>query len=162
MSERAWPYPGDAPIVRARKVALSYRTQALEYERIIARYQELTKDVDADKLPEPAQIGVADLDSKFIEWGERWHAEIDITYGPEDEVKAKIAGPLIGISGRSIGAMRARGRIKGRWNKPKGDNGHYLYKVADVWELSTKLRGRSWRASGSTDTVSTDGGSDSE
>lgn len=162
MTERAWPHLGDAPVVRARKVALSYRAQALEYERIIARYQELTKDVDADKLPEPAEVDTAHLDRKFTEWGESWHCEVEIQYGPDDEVKAKVGGPLIGIDARSLGAMRARGRIKGRWNKPAGSNGHYLYKVADIWELSTKLRGRSWRASGSTDTVSTDGGSDSE
>ncbi len=151
MSSGQWPFPGDSPIARARKVGLAYRTLA----------QDLTKQLhDAGITVETA---VADLDERFTDWGEKWHCEQVKSLGPDDLVDRNEAAALIGVAGGTLGRLRIRGRIKGQWVKGVfGKPGHYLYKVSDVYQLSTELRGRSWRAADATDTVTPDGESDTK
>lgn len=102
--------------MRARKIAWAYRA-ALE------------------KAGPPE--AVSELDERFLGWGERWIAPPAV-YKPDDYVTAVEGGQLLGVSDGTISEQRMRGRIKG-----VRDGKRYLYKVADLWELSTSLRRRS-------------------
>ncbi len=169
-ARKLWPFPGDSPIARARKVGLAYRALAKEQEQIIAGLTDAIEKVKKGSLdpalleaPKPPNGTVADLDQRFVEWGETWHCDVQRTFGPDDMVKAGDAAALIQVSVGTLGRARIRGVIKGVWNKTEhGYPGHYTYKVSDVYKLSTELRGRGWRAGDRTDTVTVDGGSDSE
>ncbi len=177
MTARRWPFPGDAPIVRARRVGLAYRAKARELEDKLAEYRELLARVNpslvkfadnqlANEIQKMLALGpdendVESMDRRFLDWGETWHTPIEISYAPEDEVRSKVAAQLIQVSENTIGKARIHGRLPGRWIKPvDGYPGHFLYKVADVYALSGQLRGRHWRSSDGKDKVSDNGRSD--
>ncbi len=123
----AWPFPGDSPVARARRVAGAYRQIAA--------------------ATNPA--AVAEADQRFTQWGETWVAP-----GPpvalNDLVSAETAGNLIGVSAAAIRTARRRGRIVG---VPFGK--HHRYRVSDVYQLSSNVRGR--REQNPTVTVTADG-----
>ena len=109
-----WPFPGDSPAARARKIALAYRA-ALE-------------------AIDPKTAG--ELDERFRSWGERWPAPVR-SYNDDEWVTADEAGDLIGISGGTISSLRVRGRIDGKF-----DGKRYLFLVIYVYKLSGDVRGR--------------------
>lgn len=174
---KKWPFPGDHPVSRARKMALAYRALAQEQQQaredIRAALEKLDRRLIAYDNPASLTLidqalkaldgdGVKDLDDRFTSWGETWHAEQPQTYGPDDFVKGDVAASLIHISKKSISTLRINGRLKGTWDPDMGTAGGYWYKVADVYELSTTLRGRNWRQKESTDTLKDSGRSDTE
>jgi hypothetical protein len=122
-----WPFKGDSPAVRARKVAWAYRAAA---EQMQARLAELDPE-HADK------DAVADLDQRFRQWGERWPAPVR-HYEMDEWVTAKEAADIAGIAPGTIGSLRVRGRIDARLV----DGKTFLYRVRDVHELAGKVRGR--------------------
>lgn len=162
-----WPFPGDSPIARARKVALAYRALAEEQVELIAKLKYALRALDNLPVenvdPElPAKIEellafnaddpVHALDQRFTQWGEQWHSNTPIHYEPDDWVVTKIAANLINISTGALSRLRKTGRIKGRFVREVGIGG-YTYQVKDVYALSEQLRGRAWRTDPSTDTV---------
>lgn len=110
----AWPWPGDSPVARARRIALAYRAALHDHAPGLA----------------------ADLDTRFTRWGESWVAPRHVPPGDE-LVSAEDAGTLIGISSGAIGKLRRDGRIQGVKTGRK-----YEYAVADVYRLSSEARRR--------------------
>jgi hypothetical protein len=110
-----WPFAADSPLVRARKVAWAYRAA----------------------LESAADPGVVqDLDERFLGWGERWITPAQ-SYKPDDLVTAQEAGGLIGVDGGTVSERRLKGHIVG-----VRDGRRYLYKVADVYALATRVHRR--------------------
>lgn len=173
MPPRKWPLPGDSPVARARTVAQGYRALSLQQRELLRECVDLFSAVDRRLISfDNPEIGAAidhlhkkivelegpdALDQRFYQWGEDWHAEIRVTYEADDYITAREAAPLLNINQNTIGRLRIDGRIKGRFDK---DIRGYRYKVADIWELASKLRGRNWRAQGTTDRVTDNGSSD--
>ncbi len=156
MPERKWPFPGDAPVTRARKMALAYRQRA---ERLEARHSDLRKTVNellemknlpvkvrgallAVALDDAKHETVEGLDTRFLDWGETWHTPIEATYDLDDWVSAKIGGQLIQIPPATLTTLRMRRRITGRWAKGKGVNPHWEFKVRDLYALQDEIRKR--------------------
>lgn len=177
MSDK-WPFPRDGISTRARKMALAYRQLATEqhqraeaFRNVLASLdQRLLRFMDPDTAEAVAKLiaettpdPVAELDQRFTSWGEKWHADIEVTYGPDDWVTSAEGGPLIQRHGATLNQMRLRGLIKGRWVKATaGKQPHWEYRVKDVYALQTQLKGQGWRAAGPTDTVADSGRSDSK
>lgn len=164
---RQWPFAGDSPVARARKMALAYRSVAAEQSAAVAQLRDLLTEIHPKLLKwadnelagriHKALAGIHDtpvavLDDRFYSWGEEWHTPLPETYELDDWVPAKVAGKLIGISGGSLSRLRRTGRIEATFigGKGTGDRGRFLYQVRDVYALSSELRGREGRA---TDTV---------
>lgn len=135
-----WPFPGDSPMARSRKMGSAYRAVAMEQQAIVAA---LTK-----RLAEHEEVGqpvdaVSDLDQRFTSWGETWHVGTVIHREPDDMIPAAEAGEILQVSKGTISRLRARGRIKGEW---RGHHFGYFYKVRDVYALSEEARGRGLRS----------------
>lgn len=164
-------------------MCLAYRAlaqkQGSELQQIRALYARLAGDgfptgqqfleiyTKLDALmfpPAPPDDDVTGLDERFKDWGENWHAEVAVTYGPDDWVTAVEAGELIHLAKNTINRLRTRGRISGKLVKNPGDSGSgkWYYKVSDVYALSSTMRGRAWRKTEKTDTVPDSGRSDGE
>lgn len=105
-----WPFPGESPRTRSRKIAWAYRAE----------------------LQEVAPERAAELDARFVSWDESWVCPTR-SFAPDDLVTANEAGTLIGKSGRYVSAMRVNG-----WLKGKRDGKRYLFKVSDVFELAER------------------------
>lgn len=168
---RRWPFDGDSILIRARKMALAYRhlaqQQAIELDRIRKLYAQFDprviawepneaarKALDALMAPPDVLDEVAALDERFADWGESWHAEVVQHYESDDYVNARTAGAILSISKNTIGRHRARGRIEGKYLKAQGNGGGgWYYKVADLYELQTQLRGRGYHFGKGTVTV---------
>lgn len=175
-----WPFPGDSPIVRARKTALAYRetarglraeTQALYdiIRKVDPRVVEWVEDPDFRKLYSEIQAGnlpvddpVRNLDARIHDWGEDWHADIEVTYDEDDWVPVKIAAKIVGVQRNTINRARLRGRITGKHIKQEGDpgDGQWTYRVGDLLALSSEPRTRDSRVKDRTDTVQSSGSSD--
>ncbi len=152
-------------MARARKVALAYRARAEEHAAQARELRDLLAEINPTllKFADTELAGriqkaikttvedVADLDQRFWDWGESWHCPSKQTYEPDDMLPAREAAPLIQVAANTLNRMRLRGRIKGHWKGGKGTgvNGQYLYRVRDVYQLSSELRGRGWRATDS-------------
>lgn len=174
---KKWPFPGDYPIVRARKMALAYRNLAEQQQAAHQRIREALENLDRrliaydnpaslaiidQALKEFAATSVKDLDDRFTSWGEEWHADQPVTYEPDDMVKAKTAAQIMQVAPKTVSNLRITGRLKGVWDPDMGNSGGYWYKVSDVWEMSTRLRGRNWRSKPPLDTLNDSGSSDSK
>jgi hypothetical protein len=181
-TRRAWPFPGDSSIVRARKAALAYRQMAADNEKLRQQLTEVVRRVDPrivawieddefkglykqihdDSLDVPSTVD--QLDRRLYEWGEDWHAVIKReAYNDDDMINAVEAGEILGVNKNSINRMRNRGRLEGEWIKHDGDqNGRWYYRAGDVYRLSSEVRARASRDAGSTDKVHTDSTGDSK
>lgn len=107
---------------------------------------------------------VKELDERFTQWGESWHADVPMTFEPDELVKAADAAKILHCSNKTMSTLRIGGRIKGHWDPTLGSTGGWRYKVADVYELSTKVRGRTggWREKESGVTLNGSGSSDTK
>jgi len=155
---RKWPFPGDSPIARARKVALAYRTSAQAQEEKLTALREALKHVDLrlleyDNLPstdvirdalkdDPGVQSVADLDKRFTGWGETWHCPRPATYDDDDYIDAVAAADILQISSGAVHKLRLRGRLKGIWNDSLGSTGGWVFLVRDLYQLSQERRPR--------------------
>lgn len=173
---RNWPFPGDSPVARARKMALAYRALAEQQDELIKAFVAIMHALDRKliafdnpgtlamidhKLKKARELGgPSELDQRFSDWGEEWHAELPVTYEADDYITGRQAAPLLNINANTVGRLRIAGRIKGKWDPTVGSRGGWTYLVADVWELSTKLRGRNWRTKERIDSIGSDGSSD--
>lgn len=158
---KRWPFPGESPVVRARKMCLAYRATAEKLEAAKDDMREALNVIDRRLIAfdDPKALAALDrvqkaldalptvkeLDDRFTDWGIEWHAEQLDHYDMDDLVKPAIAGKLIHIGPNTISNMRINGRIKGHWDPTLGSVGGYRYRVRDVYALATTMRGRSWR-----------------
>jgi hypothetical protein len=176
--KRLWPFDGEAPVTRARRMVLAYQQIAREQRAAALALAQALRQADTRLLAydSPATLQaiktalkalddgdpVTDLDKRFCDWGETFHVEQVQHYEMDDYVKATEAAKLIHVTGKTLNDLRIKGRIKGQWSKDVGNAGGYLYKVEDVYKLSTQMRGRGWRKKGSLDTLSDSGRGDTE
>lgn len=113
-----WPFPGEPPLVRARRVAHAYRALAAE-----------------------AGADTGELDARIRQWGESWAIPRLTTCGPDDMLTASEAGDLLAVSAASINNLRRNGRLTG-----SKENGRWKYRARDVTALSARPRSRKPRA----------------
>lgn len=84
-----WPWPGDTPLQRARRIALAYRQHLRAANR-----------------------GVADaLDATARSYGETWVYEQTVTVDRDDMVTTAQAAELAGVGVETIRQWRKRGYI---------------------------------------------------
>jgi hypothetical protein len=121
MSACRWPHPGDAPLQRARRVALLYR---LALERVA-----------------PERCGA--IDAQMARWGELWVAPGIEVFEPEDYLTARQAADLASVSVATIRVWRKRGVITGTQLGPR----HWLYKASTIYRAGTHVRTRKHRRS---------------
>lgn len=112
----SWPMPGDSAIVRARRVALAYRT-ALEA-------------ADPDRC--------AALDDRMRAWNQQWILPRERRYDLDEWVSAADAADIAGIGMSALRNARHRGRIVGRQHGPKD----WRYRVGDILKLGANRRTR--------------------
>lgn len=177
MKARLWPFPGDQPIVRARKMALAYRQAhrdahsqlraiADAWQKMDPRIigwidddvrDELTKlmDIGAEETPEA-------LDQRFYEWGEDWHAQVVRAYADDEMITAKEAAAILCITTGGVGNLRSRGRIQGTIVHTPGRTPIFYYKAADVYQLARERRARTSPTADTTDSIPTSGTGDAE
>jgi len=157
-------------------MALAYRATAEQQHQLLTACLAALETVDKRLIAftDPATAAGIDtlikkihdaetphaLDRRFSDWGEAWHADIPVTYEEDDHISARQAAPLLGISHETLGKLRVDGRIKGQWDPDLGTRGGYRYRVGDIWELATKLRGRNWRTKDRIDSINDSGRSD--
>lgn len=110
-----WPYPGDGPTARARRVAHAYRALA---ERHI-----------------PRECG--QLDAQMIDMGQRWVVPAVITFEPGEWLSAAQAADLMCVELAAIRQLRRRGLLAG---EKVGDR--WRYRAGDVERAFARPRGR--------------------
>jgi hypothetical protein len=112
---RGWPFPGDAPLVRARKVALAYRAA----------------------LSEADPVKCAALDDLMRRWGQTWAAASSEAYEPDALLTAREAADLASMRVSQIATLRRIGRLPG-----KRTASGWKYRAEDVQRLSINPRTR--------------------
>lgn len=100
-----WPFPGDSPVVRARRVAGAYR----------ARLAQLDPEASAQ------------LDELMAEWGQGWVIPRLIAYDPDAELSPEEAADLAQVDVATLRQLRRRGKLPGR-----RVGRSYVYRAADV------------------------------
>lgn len=158
MTIKKWPYEGDAPVARARKVALAYRNSTIICEQVLKDLKEALTLIDLRLIEydNPAAVDmitkglkaiaaaqtVDELDRRFTDWGETWHCPRPTTYDNDDYVDAKTAGELLQLAAGTINKFRVHHKLAGIWNPRLGHHGAWMYRVGDLYELSVKRRPR--------------------
>jgi hypothetical protein len=115
MTDR-WPWPGDSPLARARKVAVGYRTRL--------------------QTADPASCD--ELDAKVHDWGETWALPKLITVDDESVLTAAQAAEYLGVSMPAVRLLRLSGRLVGM----RVGRGPWFYRGADLRELISAPRPR--------------------
>lgn len=118
-----WPFPGDAPVTVARKIAAAYR-QALHLH-----------------APE---VG-AELDRTMVDWGQTWVVPRVRRFDLDDWIGVADAADIAGVRPDTIGDWRRRDRVIFRQV-----DGRYEYLVRSVYAASSNPR---WRRSNSKETT---------
>jgi hypothetical protein len=89
---RPWPWPGDAPLDRARRVAQSYRLA----------------------LQRSAPAEAAALDREFSARGEAWVAPVLASVNLDEWVTIPTAAEYVGLTPAAVYKWVYRGRLEGR------------------------------------------------
>ncbi len=111
-----WPYPGDGPLARAKRVAHAYR----------ARLQ----------LADPAAC--EELDRLMAQWGQRWAIPVTHRFHEDQWISAADAAELGCVEPATLRQWRLRGRLTGRSTGPRS----WEYRAGDVLDLAAKARDR--------------------
>lgn len=111
-----WPYPGDSPVVRARRVAHAYRAKLA--------------DIDPQAC--------AQLDATMRKFGQQWAVPRVLTYDPAAWLNPTEAADLAGVRPDTLRIWRLRGLLVGR----KTEAGEWEYRASDIIALTTKPRTR--------------------
>lgn len=112
-----WPYPGDSPAARARRVAHAYRA-ALSVE---------------------APAACEKLDKRMRDLGQMWVVPDLITVDEDQWLTPAQAADLACVDTNTIRQMRRRGIVQGRRN-PRGT---WEYRAGDIIASFARPRGRS-------------------
>lgn len=110
-----WPYPGDSPVARARRIAQAYRA--------------------ALRVQMPALCD--QLDDMMTGYGEGWVAPAVITVDEDQWLTPGEAADLACVKVPAIGQMRRRGVLAGT-ETPDG----WRYRYRDVLHAMTGTRSR--------------------
>lgn len=128
MTNSKWPFPGDSPAARARRVAQAYRAM----------------------LDHHAPRACADLDRRMRNMGQHWVVPGVVTqYDPEQWLSPAEAAELACVEVDAIRQMRRRGIIAGRRNGRQWE-----YQVREIESAFTRVRGRKATV---TDTITNSG-----
>lgn len=125
-----WPYPGDSPVARTRRVAIAYRAA----------------------LEQTAPLSCAALD-KLIggEFGQTWVLPGFAGYEPDEWLSPADAAALACVEVDTIRQMRRRGVIHGRQYQ-----GRWQYRAKEIVDAFAQPRSRNRAV---TDTLPTSGSS---
>lgn len=107
----AWPYPGDSPLARARRIAHMYRQQLRTLNR-----------ATADRLDDTA-----------VSFGETWVIESAVIYQDDDLLDPRDAAAYLCVTTDAVRVLRARGRLTGH-----SVDGTWHYRFRDLRQLSEK------------------------
>lgn len=110
-----WPYPGDSPIARARRVAHAYRARL--------------HDINTQACDE--------MDKRMRDWGQDWVIPRVVAYDPGEWLTPAEAADLAAVDTDTLRQLRRRGRLSGRRNGRSWE-----YRAADVLALNTTPRRR--------------------
>ena len=111
-----WPYPGDSPAVRTKRVALAYRQRLLQV----------------------APEACAELDETMRQLGQHWAIPRPVNADPDAWVNARDAAELAALDGSTLRSLRRRGRLRGRQLSAR----KWEYRVGDLMALATLPRTR--------------------
>lgn len=112
----SWPYPGDAPIARARRVAHAYRAALY-----LANAQ-----------------ACAELDELMGQWEQGWVVPRVLTYQPDDWLTVADAADVAGVGKAMLRIWRRRGVLSGR----QASDHRWTYRAGDVLALAAATRRR--------------------
>ena len=111
----SWPYPGDSPLAKARRIARAYR--------------EIAARADPEATTE--------LDQRIVGWGEVWIAPRMVRFDLDDWLSPADAADIAAVSIAALRQWRARGRLTGR----RTHDG-WRYRARDVLALAAEVRRR--------------------
>lgn len=111
-----WPYKGDLPIARARRVAMAYR----------ARLEKI----------DPA--GCDELDRLFSSWGERWMLSRPVTYDLDDWLEPAQAAEIALTTTANLRRLRIAGKLHGML----GTDGKWRYQAREILRVISSTRSR--------------------
>ncbi len=115
-----WPYPGDGPIARARRVAHAYRAALLE--------------ADPNACDE--------LDTRMRVFGQTWAVPRVITHEPDEWLPVADAADVAAVDVPTLRQWRRRGLLEGR-----RIDGVWHYRPDEIIALSADPRVRRARRS---------------
>lgn len=118
MNPTPWPFPGDSPIVRARRVALAYRT-ALE-------------------AADPGMC--AQVDDAMAQWGQHWVMPRMVYHDDDEWLAVADAADFAMVETSTLRMWRKRGVLSGR-----NTNGKWTYRAGDLVDLTSEKRRRGLR-----------------
>lgn len=119
---QSWPWPGDGPADRAKRVALSYR--------------HLLTQVIAGDAYDPA-VALECLDERWAELGAGWVKPTDSPLRLDDWVTAQEMADLFHINPKQVYMWGYRGHIE-----VIESNGEKRYRVGDVVDYERQRRRR--------------------
>lgn len=111
-----WPYPGDSPLARARRLTHAYRAALA--------------NADPD--------GCHDLDHRAREWGETWITPGVVLYDLDDWLTPTEAADIACVRPAQLREWRRRSRITGR----QRTDGTWEYQARDILTLMAEVRRR--------------------
>lgn len=120
MTGDGWPYPGDGPLARARRVAHAYRARLL------------VADSEA----------CAGLDTLMRRWGQSWAVPSAASHDLDDWVPPSDAAEIAAVGEATLRQWRLRRRIAGRRGRGPDGRLRWEYRVGDLLALSTSTRTR--------------------
>ncbi|MFD6069395.1 MerR family transcriptional regulator [Amycolatopsis lurida] len=109
-----WPWPGDTPLDRARRIARTYR----------------------EALMIAAPDTCVDLDARCRDLGQTWVVPKPLSFGPDDLLDAKEVADMCNVQPSTIRQWRRRGLAT--QDTPDG----LRYRVADVLDYHAGRRRR--------------------
>lgn len=122
-----WPYPGDSPNARARRVAHAYRATLETY----------------------APLACQQLDNRMRDLGQHWVTPDHITIDPDQWLSPAQAADLMCVETDTIRQMRRRGILTGRKT-----GHHWQYQTREIEQAFAQPRERNRTV---TDTMPTTG-----
>jgi len=114
-----WIYPGDSPVVTARRVAWAYR----------------------QRLHQLAPADCDQLDTIMRNLGQHWAAPQPLPADPDTWIGTAAAARLAAVAPATIGYLRRAGRLTGR----RKSAGRWEYQIGDILALATQPRTRQTR-----------------
>lgn len=110
-----WPYPGDSPLARARRVARAYR----------------------EHLHQVDPLRCNEVDEQMAGWGQGWIAPRVLRYELDDWLSLADAADVAAVERGCLRQWRARGKIVGRHTTTG-----WQYRARDVLRLASEVRRR--------------------
>lgn len=111
-----WPFPGDGPLARARRIAHAYRKGL--------------HDADPERC--------AEVDNQMTRWGQNWVVPGAAIHQLDDYIGAADAADLGEVGLATVRQWRLRGRLAGHLD----EHGRWHYQVRDVLKVAAETRRR--------------------